>query len=65
MRRATAGPASMQSLTSYQASRTRVGVRTVRRDTTGPGMQSLTCCQANRNRVAVNTVRRYTARHDM
>ena len=29
----------MESLTSYQANRTRVEVRTVRRNTTGPGME--------------------------
>ena len=29
----------MESLTFYQANRTRVGVRTVRRDTAAPGMQ--------------------------
>ena len=40
---------------------TRVGVRTVRRDTAGPGMESLTNCQDNRTRVAVRTVRRDTA----
>ena len=32
-------------------------VRTVRRDTVGPGMESLTPCQVNRTRVAVRTVR--------
>ena len=46
VRRDTAGPA-MESLTFYQANRTRVAVRTVRRDTAGPGMESLTPCQAN------------------
>ena len=45
----------MESLTSCQANRTRVAVRTVRRDTVGPGMESLTCCQANRTRVVVRT----------
>ena len=48
----------MESLTYCQANRTRVGVRTVRRDTAGPGMESLTNCQVNRNRVGVSTVRR-------
>ena len=56
MRRDPAGP-GMTSLTSYQANRTRVGVRTVRRDPAGPGMTSLTYCQANRTRVGVRTVR--------
>ena len=51
----------MESLTYYQANRTRVAVRTVRRNTAGPGMESLTLCQANRTRVAVRTVRRDTA----
>ena len=51
----------MESLTYYQANRTRVGVRTVRRGTAGPGMESLTSCQANRMRVGVRTVRRDTA----
>ena len=46
----------MESLTGYQASRIRVAVRTVRKDTAGPGMESLTGCQANRTRVAVRTV---------
>ena len=38
-----------------------MAVRTVRRDTAGPGMESLTYCQANRTRVAVRMVRRETA----
>ena len=43
-----------------------MGVRTVRRDTAGPGMESLTYCQANRTRVEVRTVRGDTAaRHGM
>ena len=41
-----------------QGNRTRVAVRTVRRDTAEPGMESLTNCQT---RVAVRTVRRDTA----
>ena len=49
----------MESLTDCQVNRTRVGVRTVRRNT-GPGMESLTSCQANRTRVRVRTVRRDT-----
>ena len=56
VRRDTAGP-GLQSLTYYQANRTRVGVRTVRRDIGGHGMKSLTCCQANRTRVGVRIVR--------
>ena len=51
----------MESLTSCQVNRTRVAVRTVKRDTAAPGMESLTSCQANRTRVAVRTVRRDTA----
>ena len=51
----------MESLTTYQANRTRVEVRKVRRDTTGPGMESLTICQASRTRVKVRTMRGYTA----
>ena len=38
-----------------------MGVRTVIRDTAGPGMESLTSCQANRTRLGVRTVRRDTA----
>ena len=57
VRRVTTGP-NLESLTLYQANRTRVAVRTVRRVTAGPGMESLTNCQANRTRVAVRTVRR-------
>ena len=37
-----------------------MGVRTVRRDTVGPGIKSLTYYQANRTRVEVGTVRRDT-----
>ena len=48
----------MESLTFCQANRTRVGVRIVRRDTTGPDMESLTNCQANRTTVGVRTMRR-------
>ena len=51
----------MDLLTSCQANRTRVAVKTVRRETAGPGMESLTPCQANRIRVAVRTVKRDTA----
>ena len=52
----------MESLTNYQANRTRVTVRTVRRDTAGPGtVESPTICQGNMTRVAVRTVRRDTA----
>ena len=51
----------MESLTNCQANRTRVGVRTVRRDTAEPGIESLTNCQANRTKVRVRTVRRNTA----
>ena len=40
-------------------------VRTVRRDTAGPGMESLTSCQTNRTTVVVRTVRRDTAGHGM
>ena len=47
VKRETAGP-GMESLTDYQANRTREEVKTVRRITTGPGMESLTACQANR-----------------
>ena len=38
----------MESLTNCQANRTRVAMRTVKRDTAGPGMKSLTYCQPNR-----------------
>ena len=51
----------MESLTPCQANRTKVAMRTVRRDTAGPAMESLTPCQANRTRVAVRTVRSNTA----
>ena len=52
----SSGP-GIELLTSCQANKTRVAVRTVRMDTTRPGiMDSLTCCQANRTRVAVRTV---------
>ena len=43
VRRDTTGP-GMESLTDYQANRTRVGVRIVRWDTSGSGMESLTFC---------------------
>ena len=43
MRRDTTGP-GMESLTSYQANRIRVAVKTVRRDTAGPDIKSLTSC---------------------
>ena len=46
VRRDTVGP-GMESLTLYQAKRTRLRVRTVRRNTAGSGMKSLTFCQAN------------------
>ena len=42
-----------------------MAVRTVRRNTAGPGMESLTYCQANETRVAVRTVGRDTAGPDM
>ena len=51
----------MESLTFCQASRARVVVKTVRRDTAGHGMESLTPYQANRARVEVRMVRRDTA----
>ena len=57
VRRNTAGPGMVESPTYCQANRTRVVVRTVRRDI-APGMESLTYYQANRTRVAVRTVRR-------
>ena len=48
----------IESLTYCQANRTRVGVRTVIRNTAGPGMESLTFCQANGIRaVGVTKVR--------
>ena len=53
----------MESLTACQANRTRVRVRTVRRDTAG--IESLTVCQANRTRVGVRTERRDTAEPGM
>ena len=37
-----------------------MGVRTVKRNTVGPGMESLTSCQANRTTLGVRTVRRDT-----
>ena len=40
----------MESLTCYQANRTRVGVRKVRRDLAGPNMESHTFCQTNRTK---------------
>ena len=49
----------MKSLTSYQANRTKVGVRVVRRQLDGPDMKLLTGCQAKRTRVGVRTVRRH------
>ena len=61
VRRDTASHGIMESLTSCQANKTRVAVRTVRNNTAGPGIESLTYCQANRTRVAVRTVRRNTA----
>ena len=51
----------MKSLTPCQANRTRVAVRTVKRDTARPGMESLTYCQANETRVIVRIVERDTA----
>ena len=42
-----------------------MAVRTLRRDTAGPGMESLTSYQANRTRVTVRTVRRDTAKPGM
>ena len=51
----------MESLTACQAHRTRVGVRTVTRDTAGPGMESLTDYQAHKIRVEVRTVTRVIA----
>ena len=45
--------------------RTRVAVRTMRRDTAESGMESPTACQANRTRVAVKTMRRVTAESGM
>ena len=51
----------MESPTHCQANRTRVAVRTLRRDTAGPGMEPLTRCRANRTTVAVRTVRSNTA----
>ena len=50
----------MESLTVYQANKTRVGARTVKRDMAGSGMASLTDCHA-KTRVGVRTVRRVTA----
>ena len=38
----------MESLTSYQANRIKVGVRIVRWDTAAPNMESLTACQDNK-----------------
>ena len=51
----------MKSLTDCQGNKTRVGTRTVRRDTAGPGMKPLTICQVNRTRVGIRTVRMDTA----
>ena len=48
----------MELLTCYQANRTRVAVKTVRRNTAGPGMKSLTYYQAKRTIVIVRIVRR-------
>ena len=60
VRKDIAGP-GIESLTTCQANRTRVGVRTVRTlDTVGSGIESLTCCQINRTGVGVRTVRRDT-----
>ena len=47
----------MKSLTDCQTNRTRVAVKMVRRDTTGPGIETPTCCQVNRIKVAVRMVR--------
>ena len=52
----------MESLTNCQANRTKVAMRTVRRDTAGPGMESLSYYQGNRTRMAV---RRDTVRPGM
>ena len=60
----TAAP-SMESLTSCQANRARVGVRKVRKDTAGLGMESLTFCQVSKTRVGVRTVRRDAAEPGM
>ena len=50
-----------ESLTSCQTNRTRLQVRTVRRDTAGPDMESLTSYQFNSTRLGVRIVRRDTA----
>ena len=56
----TAEPSGLESLTHFQeTNRTRVGVRTVKKDIK-PSIESLTFCQANRTRLAVRTVRRNT-----
>ena len=60
------GGHAMRSLTSCQNNRTRLEVRTVRRDTAEPGMDvAFTCYQANRMRLAVRTVIKNTAGHVM
>ena len=51
----TAGPA-MKSLTYCQANRTRVAVRTVRRDTAGSVMKSLTNCYTNSIKAFYNKI---------
>ena len=48
---------AIKSLTSYQANRTRVGVKAVRTDLAAPVMRLLTSCQANKARVRVKIVR--------
>ena len=58
VKRDIAGVAQWTPLTNCQSNRTKVAVRTVRRDMAEPGMESLTFCQANETRVAVRTVRR-------
>ena len=59
VRRNIGGP-GMESLTFCQANRTRVGVRTVRRNTASRPhiMESLTNYHASRTRVVVMTVRK-------
>ena len=52
-------------LTCCQVNRAKLDVRTVTRDTAGPGMKSLTSCQPNRPRLAMRTMTRGTSEYGM
>ncbi|KAL4066280.1 hypothetical protein V8B97DRAFT_2010040 [Scleroderma yunnanense] len=60
----------MKVLTIFQGNRARVevkrvrgtivGVKTVKKHSTGPGIKALTSCQGNRTRVKMKTLRRHS-----